>query len=276
MRLFGFGDSFTQGHKLEVFFPPFVKWKEYCNGELPPVWIDLLGETLNMEVVNCGLAGMGNNEIFFTICENSHRFQKGDIVIINWSFMSRFRWAALNDHATEPGFYDEHGNSQMIWRRFSANKTNGQYIKESTRDEIVTNRMFPIYFEELRSFENIINSLADSIGFDVYYWALEDDMIYNSIPKDLVIRNKRFILGEEFYEMKKIYDRPLNRIGEGFVRLIKHHGGMDLHEETNGIVSDGHFGEIGNKVLYEMFLQHIIKYKKNANVPTISGNRKLI
>ena len=45
--LFGFGDSYTQGHHLIETFTPFMDWREYIGKELPPVWIDILGNKLN-------------------------------------------------------------------------------------------------------------------------------------------------------------------------------------------------------------------------------------
>ena len=47
--LFGFGDSYTQGHLLNKDFPPFIQWKNYIGKDLPPTWIDLLGSKLEMD-----------------------------------------------------------------------------------------------------------------------------------------------------------------------------------------------------------------------------------
>jgi hypothetical protein len=76
--LFGFGDSFTGGHFQDVHFKPYQQWKEFRGGNLPPVWIDLLGQKLNMDVVNYGHGGNSNLETFETICKNSDQFKNGD------------------------------------------------------------------------------------------------------------------------------------------------------------------------------------------------------
>jgi hypothetical protein len=37
-----FGDSFTQGHLLDTFFPRYKEWREFRGGNLPLCWGDLL------------------------------------------------------------------------------------------------------------------------------------------------------------------------------------------------------------------------------------------
>jgi hypothetical protein len=47
---------------------------------------------------------------FQTVCQRSNEFEKGDMVIINWTYPQRFRWAYL---------YDKQNLYQ--WKRLSAN-----------------------------------------------------------------------------------------------------------------------------------------------------------
>ena len=43
-----FGDSYTEGHLLDITLPSYKEWKAYRGGELPLCWGDLLSEKLNM------------------------------------------------------------------------------------------------------------------------------------------------------------------------------------------------------------------------------------
>lgn len=46
-RLWTFGDSFTEGHKLDLTFPSFKEWKKYRGSEFPQCWEELLSEKLS-------------------------------------------------------------------------------------------------------------------------------------------------------------------------------------------------------------------------------------
>jgi hypothetical protein len=78
-KLHLFGDSFTQGHLLDTFFPRYKEWREFRGGNLPLCWGDLLSNKLGMKMVNRAEAGMSNTEIFQTLCQHSDKFEKGDI-----------------------------------------------------------------------------------------------------------------------------------------------------------------------------------------------------
>ena len=75
-----FGDSFTEGHKLDNSFPWYKVWKEWRGGNLPPVWHELLSEKLGMETNVKAIGGSSNHETFHTICENSDLFKKADAI----------------------------------------------------------------------------------------------------------------------------------------------------------------------------------------------------
>ena len=121
-----FGDSYTEGQR---------------GGNLPKSWSEILGEKLNMEVKNYGIGGNSNPQIFDDVCNKSHEFNKGDIVIINWTYKDRFRWASTEFHENgAPHNVDENNNPLDCWRKLSAN--NGQpndfkHIQTTTKDDII-------------------------------------------------------------------------------------------------------------------------------------------
>jgi hypothetical protein len=255
-KIYGFGDSHTQGHILDRSFPPYIMWKESLGTDLPPVWIDLLGEKLKMEVLNFGEGGLGNDEIFFRICEQSKNFKSGDLVLIYWSYMERFRWASKE---TLPD-----GNVRMsdtkpneihrYWKRLSSHPQDGEHINEQTRKDIVLNRSNPMYHEIVYTYENIIDALAKSVGFDVFYWSTENELIYN-LPEELLY-NKKYIL----HDIIKYTRDSYRNVGGDFFKTIIDNGGQTIFEETKRKISDFHLGGSGHRVQFELFYEYLTRF----------------
>lgn len=83
-RLVVFGCSFTVGVGLPDVYPRY-----YPRHDIPSNmgWPSLLGEKLGLEVVNQGIGGAGNLEIFHKILKTD--FQPDDLCIILWSSFLR-------------------------------------------------------------------------------------------------------------------------------------------------------------------------------------------
>jgi hypothetical protein len=248
-----FGDSFTQGHLLDTGFPRYHDWREYRGGDLPLCWADLLSTKLGMKMANHAVAGMSNTEIFQTFCRHSDEVQNGDIVIINWTYTQRFRWA----------YYYGHQNLYQ-WKRLSANPEDGAHISESTRQEIAVNKTLPPYIEEVYEQEKLIKEFSKSKGFRLFFWSADIDVI-NNLPSEK-LRNKYYILHEEIEKLPS--EIPLGTENHSFVRMGQkrtmfdvffEHGGTTIFDETNGVVGDGHLGENGHFVQYELFYKYITK-----------------
>jgi hypothetical protein len=252
--LFGFGDSYTQGHKLDTTYPRYKEWKEYLGKELPDTWIDILSQKLNLEIRNYAIAGMGNQEIFQSICNHSDEFKKGDLVIINWTFMQRFRWVGIerNDLGV-PMLRD--GKVVEYWVRLSSNPQKGFHIDENTRNDIAVNRTNKLYREEIYDYEKIIDTLAKAIGFDVYYWSADSDLIF-----------EKNLTGE--YPLKKYIlsdivappDHSNGYIDFHIIKFFGELGGLRICDETDFDVNDIHLGESGHKLQAELFYNYINKF----------------
>jgi hypothetical protein len=253
-KLHLFGDSFTQGHLLDLDFPRYVEWKKYRGGDLPLCWGDLLSNKLNMKMENHAVAGMSNSEIFQTICRHSNEFEKNDIVIINWTYPQRFRWAYLCDY---DNFYK--------WKRLSANPEDGRYISESTRQDIAVNKTLPPYIEEVYEQEKLIIELSKSKGFSLFFWSADIDII-NNLPS-IKLNNNYYLLHEEIekipLEINEVYNHSFVRMGKSrtIFDVFFKYGGTTIYDETNGIVGDGHLGEMGHLIQFELFYKNIIKNK---------------
>lgn len=252
--LFLFGDSFTEGHKLDMTFPPYKEWRKYRGGELPDCWGDLLSEKLNMKLANYAVGGMSNSEVFQTICRHSDEFKKDDIVIINWSYPNRFRWASWSDEV-----------DGYKWVRLGSNPHDGTVISEKTRIDIALQKTLSLCIDEIYEHEKLIYEYSKSKNFEVFFWSADIDII-NNLPSEKLI-NRKYILHEQINNLPLIINRdesisihrnePKRTIFDVFYK----YGGVTIGEETNFEVRDSHLGEKGHIVQSELFYKYITEKK---------------
>ncbi len=224
-KLFLFGCSYTAEYEEE--HGPYKEYKKFRGGNFPPTWGQLLSQKLNLELVNYATGGIGNDEIFQRVCKHSGEFKNGDVVIIGWTYMHRFRF-------THPQHLD--------WLRLSTHFTNPELISEETNTDISISRTHPVYLEQLYDFENMIESLSKSTGFKLYFWSSDFKIIYTDSKRKT---QKKYIASDYIQNGETIFNEVFRRNGE---RLL---------EETNGVVNDLHFGETAHKILSELFHEHI-------------------
>jgi hypothetical protein len=255
-----FGDSFTEGHKLDNSFPWYKVWEEWRGGNLPPVWHELLSEKLGMETNVKAIGGSSNHETFHTICENCDLFKKDDIIIINWSYLNRFRWAST--------FHDTDGNEGVYmgkpintWVRMGINKSYNfqHHITESTQMEIAVKiSEHPFYVDEIYNYEKIIDNLCKNIGCDVYYWSM-DHKIINTLPIE-ILNQKKYICNQYAGNFEVGNGGPNWDHHFTIFREVYKRGGKNIKQETNDEIPDSHLGESGHRIQSEMFYEYLKKY----------------
>ena len=202
---------------------------EILNGVKPPTWPKVLGNLLNYEVINKAQGGSSNYQIFNNVCELSHMFKKDDIVIIQWTQNSRFRWPSDGGWIPVlPNLFHELNEMSII-----------------TYEETLVSRTHKLFREEIYNYQNIINSLSKSVGNKIFYWAADDKLI-NELPKD-----KKYILSEFFDYERKI----------GIPEIFYNNGVRTITQETMGKISDGHYGKIGHQRIAELFYDYIKNIK---------------
>ena len=231
-NLFVFGCSYTQGFNRSKDNKNYQLFKDYRGGDLPKDWPTLLSEKMGFELKNYGEDASGNNQIFQEICSHCGEFNDGDVVIIGWTFIDRYRWVDYNENK-----WMKHGSGHII----------GQHITKSTHEEIVYNRTHPLYIEEIYNYEKIIDELSFNKKFKVYYWSAAENKIINDIPTEKLRQIKKYILSDQIH----LDNNNLRQI-------ITKKGGLKIIEETNGSINDHHLGESGHKVQAELFYKHII------------------
>ena len=253
MKLYCFGDSYTEGYKNDMSFWPYDAYRKFLGAnhpsDMPPVWSEILGKRLEIESENLGKGGLSNHEIFFRISEHSHRFQKDDIVIINWTYIQRCMWVV---DEMVPNDYTNHMMSisphQGKWY-----DRNGLY--KTTWDSIAVNRTHPSWTYEIKHYCEIINTLSKAIGFKVYYW-FTDDYLFRNYSKISNVNTEEFILNDLISD----YDSTKDNIGFCCIpfNIFGHYGGKTITQDTNGYGDDSmHLGGTGHRVQADFFYSYL-------------------
>lgn len=266
MRIFAFGDSFTEGYKVDAPFHPYTQYKKVLGvdsySELPPIWTELLSEEFNCEVFNFAKGGLGNESIFSRICQNVNNFQKDDVVIINWTFFHRFRWA-IEPHidGDDKPFYDVPVNVNL---KIDSSLTQTE-ITQEVIDRTSLNRLKKSWINTILDYERVIDRLAKEVGFDVFYWAT-DSKYYHY--KDYKIEDSKYILYPDIIDNKN-NDRIGDTQDNIFFKVLDKYGALSLLQEgkvhyNSQIDDEQHRGGIGHKIQAELFAEWIKKYSKKS------------
>jgi hypothetical protein len=210
-----FGCSFTaffvEGRK------EYKDYMDFRGGTFPKIWSELLSERMGLKLSNNGVGGSSNYDIFQSFCDNLSNIKKDDVVIIGWSFKERFR--LVNE------------NLDLFIKVDTGFKVNLPNVSKNTIDEILCNRMNEKWCEEVHSWEKVIKTLSELIGFKLFIWSLDD-----TFPEH-----------------------------NGLMELFGKMGIETIYEETNGLIYDFHFSEKGHKVQSDYFYD-ILTNKKQYNI----------
>ena len=148
-----FGDSLTERFNPKYeWSKDYIEWKGYT----PKVYGNFISEMLNYDLQNLGMAGCDNYTILQTFCNTYPLIKDGDVVIIGWTFVGRFRcvsdegkWVTLNPNYTN--YLD-----------------NLNFISKNTIDEIFVNRTNYNYIEEVNSWISFINAVC--VNKKIIHW----------------------------------------------------------------------------------------------------------
>jgi hypothetical protein len=200
----------------------FKYYKEYRGGVFPKSWCELLSNQLNFELKNMAVFGQSNYDIFDMFCKCAEQIQKDDIVIIGWGYVQRFRLVdeTTNSFVTiRPNqFKSEHINNPALLNGIDINVVNS----------ILNNRTNTEWITEIYGWENVINLLSKYIGFKIVYWTFDTTL------------NKSYYISTNNFRMD-----------------LLQMGAEDITLETNGKLIDDNFGEKGQIIQFNYFLNHI-------------------
>lgn len=235
MKLYTFGCSNTAPyHELTK---GYRDYKEYKGGSFPPIWPELLSKKLGYELVNYGQPGTGNDSIFYEFCKHVNEINKGDLVIIGWTFVARYMWADIQ---------------AKKWIHMCGERDTKDDVSFETHMQIMERRMdektIPLFSDQIYMWINLINRVANSVGFTVKYWSSDGDIVY---PKYKESSCDGLIFPCEGLTIKNVM--TLFYVFD----IVKMLGGERINEETNGEVDDAHWGVSGHEKVCEIFYKHI-------------------
>ena len=232
--LFTFGCSYTADYHKEG--GNYEAYYNFRGKNFPDVWPKVLSKKLKFDLENYGFGGVGNDFIFNQVCKNIRKIKKNDILIVGWSYINRYKWVDFQ--------------SNMWTMANCSTPIISEQNNKIIHDEITYNRTHPKYVEEVYDYMKIIDYISEIVGFELYYWSGDCNLIY-PIPVDKR-QDKKFLISNVVGE---INETPFNEV----FKL----GGKRIFEETDDLIHDLHFGETGHKIMGELFYDHIIKYKRN-------------
>lgn len=224
-KLWIFGDSFSSEFEYNITHGSnknnFVQYKERRDVDNIKTWSKILGEMLDYEVVNLAKGGYSNYQIFEDYANNCKDIQPGDIVIIGWALITKFRLSGPN------GFINVHPN----------NTFEHDIVSKSSMDELVNNRRAMLWIKEVQSWEKGIKNIASHKGYDVYFWSGEEDRFYVASSKDYLCPDSTTCL----------------------MNYLSQNGCTTIYHETDGEISDMHFGIEGQQKQAEIFYNQVKK-----------------
>jgi len=216
-----FGDSFSAPYtnfELGSWASKYIKWKGYT----PKTFGENLSDILGVNVYNFSLGGADNYTIFDLLMDNAPNFKKGDIIIVGWSDIVRFRLA----------------NQEDIFKFILPNMDNSKLIMGVTQNsinEILVNRSNDAYFEEFKTRFNFLNWVLKDyilIQWTPFVANLDTVKYYNPFVKE-ISKNIRLETNGE------VNDTHLSEIGhiemtDHFMSLINDY---EARKKNNNILS---------------------------------------
>jgi hypothetical protein len=233
-KLWTFGCSFTSEYNFTPYkgaINQMVQYREWRNGNEPELWTTILAKKLNLEEKNLGYPGSSVYKIFDSFCNNCHLIERGDVVIVEWTRLQRFRVSL-------------HGHFPTVLP--VQNKDNHTILSYDATVQIQVNRNEKPFVNEIYSFQNFIEEFCNSLGCEIYFWSADNNLINNE--------------NEEFKSKRKYLFPEANMDMTQYLR--RKYGAETIYDETNGEVADQqHYGEKGHNVMGNIFYNEIIRYR---------------
>lgn len=265
-KLWTFGDSFTAGILPDInHFVNYIEYIDYLGiskEEVPENWGYQLAKKLNFSYETFSMGGASNQEIFFNISKNSHKFKKGDIIIINWTYLSRFLWGLEKKDYIQWEMKEYTGSSVYgKFRRTSISEKGEEmlkYAEKNVYEKIGLNRSLECWFDELDNFENIIETLCKSIGVEVFFWGIELNYYKR---KESELNKRKYICNDIIANYIDKNKNKFKKRPPGIFFIAMHsYGVTSIWNETDGNVNDmQHRGINGNNKQAELFYSYIKK-----------------
>ena len=248
MRIFVLGDSFADNlfknayeeianHNPDLSYPlsqisNYLISLKNSNIDNPLWWTDWL-EKWGYEIVNLGLGGCGNENIFYQFAKIDKEFKEGDRIILHWSDHSRFDWMIYEDGryiTIHPNISQSHFNfidSQE--KRFLSNQSIYRDESFTKKNAYLNNNLIP-FMDFIVEKHSEYNPIVWSIFSNTTNHLNTPRLIWHNSPDFLKNLNNK----------------------------------LTIKKESNGLFDDGHYGRYGNYYTAVLF-DEIIKSGININ-----------
>jgi hypothetical protein len=231
-KLWCFGDSFTAGDGCKVFSIGVhlntINYRAFLNkkdNEHIKLFSDIVAEHFNLECINLGESGAGNEKILDTLLSNIHLISKDDYIIFGISYFQRFDIDGL----LPSEFSSININSLLD----NPNNTITDSLSKKGLLEIVINRSSKRFEARLLRQIKGISYILKQLSKNVYVWT-----------------NDHYLDEQQ---------SGLFQLPNGYHNLSQFLSENSIESHTNKVVCDGHLSEIGHMVL----ANDIIKYFEN-------------
>ena len=211
-----------------------------------PKWPELLAKKLDMDCINLGANGAGNNYIYETLLEEITRTPKDEIglVLAAWSQSNRVDYEEYTPYIQHTSHRDRH-DSIMLWRgkRLGREGDLFYWIKNTLRhyislENLCKNHNLPYkQFQMINAFEGYLNGLSKT-DTEVVQNLDNPDFVsrydYNKITdNDLIVCLNLFLEYEKIIDTKNFIGYPPSKGFGG--HTIE---GKTLHTETGDNIKD--------------------------------------
>lgn len=176
---------------------------------------------------NMGVAGSSNSGIFHKFISQLKNIQSGDILIFGWTVIARYRIAAIADVSIRRAGW------KTIWAKGLSNVPeqgciDGTYITKEVAEQLIYNRcdIQSLYEEEVNEWIYFINDWAKLKAVKVIHWS---------------------------WCNKNIGGKQNLNLSFPVVNYT------DMSKETDMVVRDGHYGEVGYRELANDILKYLNK-----------------
>lgn len=226
MKVWIFGDSFgekfsdfdTEKYHNSDYRVRYHKWKGYS----PLSYGEVIAKELNCDFETLASAGSSNTEIFHTFISKMNEFVDGDIVILNWTYLNRFRIASENN------------TFEKVMVQAGCESPN-KYVSVKSLEEIGVNRdSYSIYYKEVSDYTKVIKKICDNNVY-TFIWTF---------------------IG---HSLKDVESDPYLKEFYGEVLSLSEY--ETITKETIGMIVDGHYSEYGHQELAINILNNIELWK---------------
>lgn len=190
-------------------------------------WHQYISNEFNLDLNIQGHSGGSNYQIFQSFCDSVDKLKENDIVIIEWSYINRFRIVS---------------NQNDGWTPILSNQSEHDLIPTDSLDKLIFLRETKSHYkDEILSYMKLINAFCKLKGIILFYWTI-DETLFNYFYKKNVI--------DDNWLFNDIHFENFN-----YVDYVLEVGGLTIYDEIS--ISDPHFGIKGNEIFGKLSIEYI-------------------